>query len=165
MNDIIAAAQAAGLEDFIAGLPHRYDTMIGERGADVSGGQRQRLAIARAILKRPALLLLDEATSNLDSHTEQAIQRNLSQQFADKTVIVVAHRLSTIRAADLICVMHQGCLVEQGTHQQLMALDGRYAAMWHAQTQTQQDASRPTTAWPRINGHRLDPLLTPSTGP
>ncbi len=162
MNQIIAAVQAAGLEEFVAGLPQRFDTIIGERGADVSGGQRQRLAIARAVLKNPAILLLDEATSNLDTQTEQAIQRNLRSCFADKTVIMVAHRLSTIREADLICVMHQGRIVEQGTHLQLIAQKGRYAAMW--QSQTQGNSTSLSSALPRVNGHTAAARFTTRQG-
>ena len=134
LNEIIEAADTAGLTEFIASLPDRYDTMIGERGANLSGGQRQRLAIARAILKQPEILLFDEATSQLDSQTESAIQQNLSRVFADKTVVVVAHRLSTIRSADRIAVMHDGEIVEQGTHDQLLQAKGRYHALWQVQS-------------------------------
>jgi ATP-binding cassette subfamily B protein len=135
LNDIIAAARAAGLEEFITRLPDRYETMLGERGANLSGGERQRLAIARAILRKPALLIFDEATSHLDTTTERAIQENLRGVFADKTVLLVAHRLSTIREADLIYVMHQGRVVEQGDHHTLMAAGGRYAQLWRSQTE------------------------------
>ena len=117
LEEVIAAARAAGLDEFIAGLPERYETIIGERGANLSGGQRQRLAIARALLRKPDLLIFDEATSHLDTGTERAIQENLRGVFADKTVLLVAHRLSTIRDADLIYVMHRGQIVEQGDHE------------------------------------------------
>jgi ABC-type multidrug transport system fused ATPase/permease subunit len=110
--------------------------MIGERGANLSGGQRQRLAIARAILCRPEILLFDEATSHLDTATERAIQENLRTVFAGKTVVLVAHRLSTIREADVIYVMHAGRIVEEGTHEELIAQGGRYAALWASQTGT-----------------------------
>ncbi|MBL8851021.1 MAG: peptidase domain-containing ABC transporter [Planctomycetaceae bacterium] len=133
LNEVIAAARAAGLEDFINQLPERYETMLGERGANLSGGERQRLAIARAILKQPALLIFDEATSHLDTRTERAIQESLRSVFADRTVLLVAHRLSTVRDADLIYVMHEGQVVEQGSHHELLAQGGRYAQLWKSQ--------------------------------
>ena len=111
---MIEAARAAGLDEFIAGLPERYETVIGERGANLSGGQRQRLAIARALLRQPEILIFDEATSHLDTATERAIQVSLRTALAGKTVVLVAHRLSTIRDADLIYVLHQGRVVEAG---------------------------------------------------
>jgi ATP-binding cassette subfamily B protein len=133
LAEVIAAARAAGLEDFIASLPQRYDTVIGERGANLSGGQRQRLAIARALVRRPEILIFDEATSHLDTATERAIQENLRTALAGRTVVLVAHRLSTIQDADLIYVMHQGRIVEQGTDRQLLALGGVYSDLWRAQ--------------------------------
>jgi ATP-binding cassette, subfamily C, bacteriocin exporter len=154
LNDVIAAARSAGLEDFINELPERYETMLGERGANLSGGERQRLAIARAILRQPSLLIFDEATSHLDTRTERAIQESLQSVFADRTVLLVAHRLSTVRDADLICVMHEGQVVEQGTHHELLAQNGRYAQLWRAQS------AEPTVApehrWHnRLNNHDL----------
>lgn len=134
LNDIIAAAKAAGLEDFISRLPERYETMLGERGANLSGGERQRLSIARALLRKPSLLIFDEATSHLDTNTERAIQENLRGEFADKTVLLVAHRLSTIREADLIYVMDRGRVVEAGDHDALMAQGGRYSQLWRSQS-------------------------------
>lgn len=134
LNGVVAAAQAAGLDEFIAGLPERYETLLGERGANLSGGQRQRLAIARALLRKPEILLFDEATSHLDTKTEQAIQKNLRSVFADKTVILVAHRLSTIREAEMIYVMHEGRIVEQGNHRQLLTFGGRYADLCRSQS-------------------------------
>ena len=108
LNEVIAAARAAGLEEFIAGLPERYETIIGERGANLSGGQRQRLAIARALLRKPDLLIFDEATSHLDTATERAIQENLRTAcWPARRCVLVAHRLCTIRDADLIYVMHR----------------------------------------------------------
>ncbi|MGE4002381.1 MAG: peptidase domain-containing ABC transporter [Planctomycetaceae bacterium] len=152
MHDIIAAARAAGLEEFINRLPDRYDTMLGERGANLSGGERQRLAIARAILRNPDLLIFDEATSHLDTTTERAIQENLRTVFAGKTVLLVAHRLSTVREADLICVMHEGQVVEQGDHHGLMAQGGRYAQLWRSQTE--EAPTRLGDGWyNRVNGH------------
>lgn len=133
--DVVAAARAAGLEEFIASLPDRYETVVGERGANLSGGQRQRLAIARALLRRPDVLIFDEATSHLDTATERAIQENLRTALAGRTVILVAHRLSTVRTADLIYVLHKGRVAECGTHRQLLALNGRYAALCNAQTE------------------------------
>ena len=111
---MIAAARAAGLDEFIAGLPERYETVIGERGANLSGGQRQRLAIARALLRQPEVLIFDEATSHLDTATERAIQQSLRTALAGKTVVLVAHRLSTIREADLIYVLRHGRVAESG---------------------------------------------------
>jgi ATP-binding cassette subfamily B protein len=128
------AARAAGLSEFIASLRDRFDTPLGERGANLSGGQRQRLAIARALLKKPEILIFDEATSHLDSATEQAIQKNLKTALAGKTVILVAHRLSTIKDADLIYVLRRGRVVERGTHHELMLQGGYYWSLWRAQT-------------------------------
>jgi ATP-binding cassette subfamily B protein len=133
-SDVIDAVRAAGLEEFVSRLPDRYDTVLGERGANLSGGQRQRLAIARALLRRPDVLIFDEATSHLDAATERLIQANLRAASAGRTVLLVAHRLSTVRHADLIFVLHQGRLVEQGTHRQLLARGGRYAELCRAQT-------------------------------
>jgi ATP-binding cassette subfamily B protein len=134
LEEVMAAARAAGLEEFVAGLPERYETVIGERGTNLSGGQRQRLAIARVLLRRPDVLIFDEATSHLDTATERAIQENLRTALAGKTVVLVAHRLSTIQEADLIYVLHQGRVVEQGSHRQLLAQGQRYAALCRAQT-------------------------------
>jgi ATP-binding cassette subfamily B protein len=152
LNEIIEAARIAGLSEFIAGLPDRYDTIIGERGANLSGGQRQRMAIARALLHSPDILLFDEATSHLDTATEGAIQQTLRTVFSDKTVVLVAHRLSTIREADVICVMHEGRIVEQGNHRELMAIDGRYAALWRAQVQETVLQGHAPKANTRLNG-------------
>jgi ATP-binding cassette subfamily B protein len=134
LEEVSEAARVAGLEEFIASLPERYETVIGERGANLSGGQRQRLAIARALLRRPELLIFDEATSHLDTATERAIQDSLKTALAGKTVILVAHRLSTIREADLIYVLHRGRIVQAGTHRQLLEQEGLYRTLWRAQT-------------------------------
>jgi ATP-binding cassette subfamily B protein len=145
-EEVTEAARAAGLEEFIAGLPERYDTMIGERGANLSGGQRQRLAIARALLRKPDILIFDEATSHLDTATERAIQENLSSVLGGKTVVLVAHRLSTVKDANLIYVLHQGRVVEEGTHQELLAREGWYRNLWRAQTGEAKEALQPAPA-------------------
>jgi ATP-binding cassette, subfamily B, bacterial MsbA len=126
MPEVIAAAKVANAHDFIIETEHGYDTVIGDRGSKLSGGQRQRLSIARAILKNPPILILDEATSALDTESERLVQDALENLMKNRTSIVIAHRLSTVRNADLICVFHEGEIVEQGTHDQLIALDGRY---------------------------------------
>jgi ATP-binding cassette subfamily B protein len=141
-EEVTEAARAAGLEEFILGLPQRYDTVIGERGANLSGGQRQRLAIARALLRRPDILIFDEATSHLDTATERAIQHNLRTALAGKTVVLVAHRLSTVKDADLIYVLHQGRVVEEGSHRQLLARQGWYWKLWRAQSGEEESAGR-----------------------
>jgi HlyB family type I secretion system ABC transporter len=153
MDDVVAAARDAGLDEFVAHLPERYETVIGERGANLSGGQRQRLAIARALLRNPDLLIFDEATSHLDTTTERAIQQSLKSALADKTVILVAHRLSTIRQADAIYVMDQGRVVESGTHRDLLEQNGRYAALWNAQFEG--EPARPHERTRAGNGHAL----------
>jgi ATP-binding cassette subfamily B protein len=153
MNEVIEAARAAGLEEAIAELPDRFETVIGERGANVSGGQRQRLAIARALLCRPEIMLFDEATSHLDTQTEQAIQRNLREAFDGKTVLIVAHRLSTICDADTIYVMDKGRIIEHGTHDQLLAAGGRYAALWRSQTGRDRDTLASYAPANRCNGN------------
>jgi ATP-binding cassette subfamily B protein len=128
------AARLAEAHDFIAELPDGYDTVVGERGQKLSGGQRQRLSIARAILKDPPVLVLDEATSAVDNETEAAIQRSLELVGRDRTVIVIAHRLSTVRHADRIHVLEAGRIVESGTHDELVGDRGMYAALWRIQT-------------------------------
>jgi len=131
--ELEVACQAANIHDFIAGLPDGYDTVVGERGYRLSGGEKQRLAIARVILKDPCLLILDEATSHLDSHSEALIQAALGPLLAGRTSLVIAHRLSTILAADQILVLDEGHLVEQGTHAELLAQAGLYAHLYETQ--------------------------------
>lgn len=126
MEQVIAAAKIANAHEFISASEHGYNTPIGDRGCRLSGGQRQRLSIARAILKNPAILILDEATSALDSESEKLVQEALDRLMKDRTTLVIAHRLSTIRNADMICVMHEGRIVESGTHDELIKLNGYY---------------------------------------
>jgi ATP-binding cassette subfamily B protein len=132
-EEMVAAAQAAHIHDLIVSLPDGYDTIVGERGHRLSGGEKQRIAIARVILKDPRLLILDEATSALDSESERLIQSALAPLFKGRTSIVIAHRLSTVLAADKILVLDQGRVVDQGTHQELLARDGLYARLYRTQ--------------------------------
>ncbi len=131
--EIEAAARAANIHQFIMDLPEGYDTIVGERGYRLSGGEKQRIALARVILKDPRILVLDEATSHLDSESESLIQDALKRVMAGRTSIVIAHRLSTIFAADLILVMDRGRIVERGTHEELLALNGLYAQLYETQ--------------------------------
>lgn len=133
-KEIIMAAKVAEAHEFIIGLPQGYKTIVGERGQKLSGGQRQRIAIARAILKNPPILVLDEATSAVDNETEAAIQRSVERITVNRTTIAIAHRLSTISNADCIYVMELGQLVESGTHEHLLQLDGIYANLWRVQS-------------------------------
>ena len=135
--DVEAAARAANCHEFIARLPNGYETRIGEIGGALSGGERQRISIARAMLKDAPIVLLDEPTSALDTESEVAVQDAINRLVADKTVIVIAHRLSTVISADSILVLESGKIVEQGTHRQLLAQQGRYAAMWKIQQLSQ----------------------------
>jgi len=134
MDEVVAAAKAADAHAFITAMPQGYDTVLGERGVKLSGGQRQRLAIARAIIKKPKVLLLDEATSNLDTASEQAVQAAIENILGERTVVMVAHRLSTVKNADKIFVLKKGELAETGTHEELIRLGGVYKGLYDAQS-------------------------------
>src|SRR6266566_2033600 len=138
-DDVIAAANAAHIHHFIETLPEKYEARVGERGLKLSGGEKQRVAIARTLLKKPPILVFDEATSALDSKTEKAIQAELEEIAAHHTTLVIAHRLSTIMDADEIIVLDHGRIVERGTHHALVARGGTYAHLWQLQKQAEEE--------------------------
>jgi ATP-binding cassette subfamily B protein len=143
-EEIVGAARGAAIHAFIASLPDGYDAMVGERGLKLSGGEKQRVAIARTLLKDPPILILDEATSALDSRTEAAIQETLSDVTRQRTSLVIAHRLSTVVDADQIVVLDEGRVAERGTHAQLLRKHGLYAEMWARQQSEREDADAGT---------------------
>ncbi|MCB2128355.1 MAG: ABC transporter ATP-binding protein/permease [Rhodobacteraceae bacterium] len=160
-DEMIAAAKAAKIHDFIMSLPEGYDTRVGERGLKLSGGEKQRVGIARTLLKNPPILLLDEATSALDSQTERDIQDSLRAMGEGRTVITIAHRLSTISDCDRIVVLEKGVVIEEGTHDALLARGGRYAAMWARQsTDEAEDAedAQQRIPRPKLPGDGPEPL-------
>jgi ATP-binding cassette subfamily B protein len=171
--EVEAAAQMAQIDSFIKMSPKGYETEVGERGLKLSGGEKQRVAIARTVLKGPPILVLDEATSALDSHTEQEIQDALEKVSRNRTSLVIAHRLSTIVGADEIIVLDQGCIAERGTHSQLLAAGGLYASMWNRQREAQEARERlaligdeneaPNREPPPVDDPPVeDPLVTPA---
>ena len=139
-SEIEQAARLASVHEFIARLPDGYQTTVGERGLKLSGGEKQRVAIARTILKNPAILIFDEATSALDTRTERDIQEALKDVSADRTTLVIAHRLSTVVDADEIIVLDNGTIAERGRHDDLLTQDGLYAAMWWRQQEAGPDS-------------------------
>jgi ATP-binding cassette subfamily B protein len=132
-QEVIEAAKRANVHEFVTGLEKGYDTIIGERGIKLSGGQKQRLSIARVFLKNPPILILDEATSALDNTTEMMVQHSLNELCKGRTTIVVAHRLSTVKNANCIAVISEGKVIEKGSHEQLISLDGEYARLYNMQ--------------------------------
>ncbi|KAI1310907.1 ABC transporter-like protein [Xylaria venustula] len=146
-EEIMAACQAASIHDKIMSFPDKYNTKVGERGLRLSGGEKQRVAIARTLLKNPKIIMLDEATSALDTHTEQQIQSRLASIGRGRTMLIIAHRLSTITHADQILVLHQGTIAERGTHEHLLKLGGQYASMWNRQAKAEKAAEDARAAY------------------
>jgi ATP-binding cassette subfamily B protein len=144
--EIVAAARAARIHDFVMRLPDGYETKVGERGLKLSGGEKQRVGIARTLLKNPPILILDEATSALDTQTERSIQESLAEMGQGRSVITIAHRLSTIADADQILVLEEGRVIERGQHDDLLELGGAYAAMWQRQVMEDHDEASPVVA-------------------
>ena len=142
-QEVEAAARAARIHDFVMSTPKGYETMVGERGLKLSGGEKQRVAIARTLLKNPPIMIFDEATSALDSANERAIQAELQSAARNRSALVIAHRLSTVVDAHQILVMEAGRILERGTHAELVAAGGRYAEMWRLQQSSSEDAAEP----------------------
>jgi ATP-binding cassette subfamily B protein len=169
--EVEEAARLAQIDGFIRLSPRGYETEVGERGLKLSGGEKQRVAIARTILKGPPILLLDEATSALDSHTERDIQDALDRVSKNRTTLVIAHRLSTIVSADEIIVLDQGVIVERGTHHELLARGGLYASMWNRQREAEavreklalieDDAAAPNRDPPPVDNGLTDAATVP----
>jgi subfamily B ATP-binding cassette protein MsbA len=168
-EELMAAARAANAHDFIMAFPKQYDTVVGERGMNLSGGQRQRISIARAVLKDPRILLLDEATSSLDSESEELVQDALNRLMQNRTTVIIAHRLSTIKVAHRIAVLDKGCIIELGSHEELMEENGLYARLYSMQFRNPEEeltallpklqAEQPVTAYqPEKSGGLLDIL-------
>jgi ATP-binding cassette subfamily B protein len=167
-EEVEAAARTAQIDDFIRMSPKGYETEVGERGLKLSGGEKQRVAIARTVLKAPPILVLDEATSALDSHTEHEIQEALERVSRNRTSLVIAHRLSTIVGADEIIVLDRGRIAERGTHVELLTAEGLYASMWNRQREAEEarerlaligeDEGTPNRAPPPVD----DPLVAPT---
>jgi ABC-type transport system involved in Fe-S cluster assembly fused permease/ATPase subunit len=170
-EEVIDACKAASIHDRIMSFPDQYNTQVGERGMRLSGGEKQRVAIARTILKDPKIIMLDEATSALDTHTEQEIQDNVWNIRTGRTLLIIAHRLSTITHADQIIVLNAGAIVEQGTHDELLNKRGRYASMWEKQIRAERALSeareaqlRATRAMRRANMGGQNPSSNPGDG-
>jgi ATP-binding cassette, subfamily B, heavy metal transporter len=156
-EDIVAAAKAARIHDFVVRLPEGYETKVGERGLKLSGGEKQRVGIARTLLKNPPILILDEATSALDTQTERSIQESLAEMGQGRSVITIAHRLSTIADADQILVLDEGQVIERGLHDELLEQGGVYAAMWQRQIMEGEDFASPLV---EFEGAKPAPLFT-----
>ncbi|MGB3414794.1 MAG: ABC transporter ATP-binding protein, partial [Microbacteriaceae bacterium] len=166
-EDIVAAAKASYADRFVRSLPDGYDTVLDDEASSVSTGEKQLITIARAFLARPSVLILDEATSSVDTRTEVLVQQAMSALRADRTSFVIAHRLSTIRDADTILVMENGSIVEQGNHQELIELDGAYAALYRSQFETPVDEVAPiesVTGTNQIVSPSLDEIIAAETG-
>jgi ABC-type transport system involved in Fe-S cluster assembly fused permease/ATPase subunit len=173
--EVEEAARLAQIDEFIRASPKGYETEVGERGLKLSGGEKQRVAIARTILKGPPILLLDEATSALDSHTEREIQDALERVSQNRTTLVIAHRLSTIVGADDIIVLDRGVIAERGTHHQLLAKGGLYASMWSRQreaaaareklAQVEDEDLAPNRNPPAAEGEAAEPIAEPPVEP
>jgi ATP-binding cassette, subfamily B, heavy metal transporter len=155
--EVEEAAKLAQIDGFIRMAPKGYETEVGERGLKLSGGEKQRVAIARTILKAPPILVLDEATSALDSHTEKDIQDALDRVSKNRTTLVIAHRLSTIIGADEIIVLDKGVIVERGTHYQLLAASGLYASMWNRQREAEEAREKLARAEEEEGGRNRNP--------